>query len=205
MFSLSRQGSKDDVDNEPQIIAVKKLCKTLCERFIDIARPRTEEEVDEIGMRLLVALENFRTKAESVEQGRVGGSVVGRSNRVVPERVSDTLAGAAVATARSPRHIRNSFDYAVNHRLGSVVERHDGPAAMPERLSLPSLTTAQIMYNVWGMLFRATNGDGTHDVFLNFVDPTLRTPEMRADYLSFKVPFIRTLSLPLLYPYLGHV
>ena len=196
MFSISRHGSKEGLDHDPQILAAKKICKTLGERFLDIARLRTEEEVDEIGMQLLVTLESCRAKSASVEQGRVGGSVVGRSNRVAPQRGSATLTGAAAA-ARSlhqPSHLRNSFEYAVNHRLGSVVERHDGPAAaMAQQLSLPSLTTTQRKNNVWGMLMRATNGDGTHDIFLNFVDPTLRTPEMRADYLSFKVPLIRTL------------
>ena len=28
---------------------------------------------------------------------------------------------------------------------------------------------------------------GMYDIFLNFVDPDFRTPEMRADFLSFKV------------------
>ena len=31
---------------------------------------------------------------------------------------------------------------------------------------------------------------GMYDIFLNFVDPDFRTPEKRADYLSFKVPLI---------------
>ena len=203
LFSLSRHGSKDNVDNDPNLLAVNQICKNLCERFTDIALPMTEDEVDEIGVQLLVVLEKFRAKSATGEQdrgsvvGRVSivgrGSIIGRSSRVAPQRGTVTLTAAAGAapflSGQSP-HKRNSFDHAVSHRMGAVVERHDGPMAVAQQLSLPSLASAHRKNDLWGMLMRATNGDGTHDVFLNFVDPKLRTPEMRADYLSFKVPLV---------------
>ena len=71
-----------------------------------------------------------------------------------------------------------------------------------QRITLSASGLAGDEQKTWfHLLFGAPNDNGMYNIFLNFVDPDFRTAAKRADYLSFKVPLIRPLSLPLLYPF----
>ena len=127
----SRRGGDDsNGDREPHAALVREICSQLHHRLTVIAHTQTAEEVKEVSVQLLVALEKFR--AEGIARNASAKSArVSVSGPDVPEEVA-AVPGEGV----SPRP-KSTFDKAMNGRMAVLVERND-----QESVAQVTVTTA---------------------------------------------------------------